>query len=91
MAEAIGKALNKKVRFIYVPVWTALMGAGLLEKLYALKNKHSPVTRLNIRSVVTDRVFDIGKAAALGFAQKVSLEDGIERTVKYYMEQHYIF
>ncbi|MDR2175653.1 MAG: NAD-dependent epimerase/dehydratase family protein [Synergistaceae bacterium] len=89
-AEIIGGALHKKVRFVYVPVWAALMGAGILEKLYALKKKPPPVTRRNIRSVVTDRVFDIGKASAVGFAQKVPLEVGLRRTVEYYIQQNYI-
>jgi nucleoside-diphosphate-sugar epimerase len=89
-AKAIGVALNKKVRLVYVPVWMALMGAGLLEKIYALKKKNSPVTRRNIRSVVTDRVFDTSKAAALGFAQKVPLDVGLGHAVAYYLEQGYL-
>jgi nucleoside-diphosphate-sugar epimerase len=90
VAEVISDALNKKVRFIYVPVRMALMGAAILEKFYALQKKSSPVTRRNILSVVTDRVFDIGKVSAVGFVQKVPLEVGLKRTVEYYLEQHYV-
>jgi nucleoside-diphosphate-sugar epimerase len=90
VAEIISKALNKKVRFIYVPVWMALTGAGVLEKLYSLTKKNAPVTVRNIRSVVTDRVFNISKSSAVGFTQKIPLEIGLERTVEYYLEQKYV-
>jgi nucleoside-diphosphate-sugar epimerase len=90
VVETIGSALNKKVHLIYVPVWAALAGAGVLEKLYRWKKKNAPVTGRNIRSVVTDRVFDIGKVSAIGFAQRVPLEIGLKRTVEYYVEEHYV-
>jgi UDP-glucose 4-epimerase len=90
VVENIGDALNKKVRLIYVPVWAALAGASLLKKLYGLKKKNAPVTGRNIRSVVTDRVFDVSKVSAIGFAQQVPLEIGLKQTVEYYLEQHYI-
>jgi nucleoside-diphosphate-sugar epimerase len=90
VAEIMGGALHKRVRFVYVPIWAALMGAGILEKLYALKKKHPPVTSRNICSAVTDRVFDISKAFAVGFVQKIPLKVGLTQTMEYYMRQNYL-
>jgi len=89
-ALIIGEALNKKITFIYVPVWVAAVGALILEKLFAIVKKHPPVTKRNIQSMVTDRVFDVSKALNIGFKQKVSFREGLTRTIAYFKEQRYI-
>ena len=90
-ALIISKALKKRVRFIFVPRFLAIWGAGALEMLCHVLKKHPPVTKRNIQSTVTDRVFNVEKAKKeLGFKQKVSLEKGLTETVKYFLEQKYI-
>ena len=86
----ISRALHKHITFLYVPVWAAEAGAWSLEKFCVLMGKHSPVTMRNIRSVVTDRVFDIDKARKLGFCQKVTLEEGLTNTIGYFKQQNYL-
>jgi nucleoside-diphosphate-sugar epimerase len=89
-ALIIGGALNKKIHFIYAPVWLALFGAWMLEKISNVRGKHVPVTRRNIRSMVTDRVFDVRKAQKVGFQQSISLEVGLKETVQYFCQQKFI-
>ncbi|MCI2048195.1 MAG: NAD-dependent epimerase/dehydratase family protein [Lachnospiraceae bacterium] len=88
--EIIGKALGKKIHFVPVSTGFMLFCAGAMEKICGLAGKHSPVTRRNIRSVVTDRVFSTEKIRALGFRQKVGLEEGLTNAVHYFVEQHYL-
>ncbi|MDR3551699.1 MAG: SDR family NAD(P)-dependent oxidoreductase [Clostridia bacterium] len=89
-AMIISESLNKKLTFIYVPVWAAEFGAWLLEKTYGISKKHPPVTKRNIQSMVTDRLFDINKAKEVGFVQQVSFREGLSKTINYFKEQGYV-
>ena len=90
-AMIISKAMNKKIHFIFVPRFLAVLGAGMLEQMCHIVKKHPPVTKRNIQSTVTDRVFNVEKAKKeLNFKQSVSLEQGLTKTVKYFLEQNYI-
>lgn len=84
--------IKRKVRVIAntlgTKVWTPHLPAGLLIAAFQII---SAVLRCfhmqfdmqpqNILNSQNDRFFDISKIAALGFRQRVSLEEGIERTV----------
>lgn len=90
-SEIIGKALGKKLHYIYVPVLAMIFGAFLLEKGMPIIGLTTPVTRSNIKSTVTDRIFDVSKAKKeLNFKQKVTLEDGLTKTVHYFKEMNYL-
>lgn len=87
----IGKALGKKLHYVYVPVGMAIFGARVLEKGMPLLGRRSPVTERNIRSTVTDRTFDVTKAKReLGFRQQVPLEQGLTEAVHYFVQEHYL-
>lgn len=91
VSEIIGKALNKKIIYLYVPVWLTLAGAWMLEKVFPLLGRRPPVTKRNIQSTVTDRVFNVSKAKEeLGFHQAVSLEVGLTKAVEYFLQQNYL-
>lgn len=81
--------IDKPIPYIYVPVWVAMLGSTFFELMYRFVNKAPIVTRANIRSTVTNRTFDISKAInELGYKPEVSLYDGINNTVKWYIDNN---
>lgn len=87
----IARALGVKVRLIRVPAWIAIAGARVLEWLFDVMRRKPIVTARNIRSTITDRVFDVSKSREdLGFVQHVSIEDGLTRAVAYFKQQGWV-
>lgn len=90
-AEIIGSALGKKIRFVYIPRNIAIMGAGILEFICRQLGKKPPVTKRNIQSVSTDRIVDISKLSkALEYEPSISLDIGLPKTIRYFVEQKYL-
>ena len=76
---------------LYVPEPAALWTADLMEKIWTTMDKAPPVTRKNIESTLTDRVFSIDKAhRELGFFPAIDPETGIVETVKWYKEKGWV-
>lgn len=76
---------------LYVPEWFALSAASLIEKTFALAGKAPPVTRKNIESTLTDRVFSIEKARReLGFEPRVDPVQGLVETVQWYRKEGWV-
>lgn len=89
--EIIQEALGIKKRALFVPEWAALTLAMLIEKSFTLIGKSPPVSRKNIESTLTDRVFSVKKAIReLGFNPKVKPSAGLHETVKWYMDNKWI-
>ncbi|MBN1472369.1 MAG: NAD-dependent epimerase/dehydratase family protein [Syntrophaceae bacterium] len=89
--EIIQEALGKKKRALYVPEWTALTLAAVIEKLFTFVGKTPPLSRKNMESTLADRVFSIEKAAGeLGFDPKVDPVQGLRETVLWYKEKGWI-
>lgn len=76
---------------LYVPEWTALSSASLIEWIFDRLGKAPPITRKNIESTLMDRMFSIGKAQKeLGFNPKVDPEAGLKETIKWYMDNGWV-
>ena len=76
---------------LYVPEMLALLTADLVEKVWTSMGKAPPVTRKNIESTLSDRVFSIDKARReLGFSPEVDPADGIVETVRWYKEKGWV-
>lgn len=89
--KIIQDALGSRKPNLYVPEWTALALATLIEKTFSLLGKTPPVSRKNIESTLADRVFSIEKAQKdLGFNPKIDPYDGIKETVDWYKKQGWI-
>ena len=89
--ELIQEALGLKKRAVYVPEWAALTLAMFIEKSFTLIGKSPPVSRKNIESTLTDRVFSVKKAIReLGFDPKIKPTVGLSETVKWYMDNEWI-
>ncbi len=90
-ANILGKSMNKRVRLIYVPRGLAVFGAGVLEKAFLLIKKKPPVTQRNILSATTNRTVKIDKLCSqIGYVPETSLEVGLPRAVKYFVEKGYL-
>jgi nucleoside-diphosphate-sugar epimerase len=91
VVHIIASALHVNVHMIFVPTCVAVFGAWLCERTFLLLGKNPVVTARNIVSAATDRVFDVTKAQReLGFQPRVSIEQGLARTVGYYQAQGYV-
>jgi nucleoside-diphosphate-sugar epimerase len=91
VARIIAEALGVKVRMFFVPKFLAKSGAGALEHIFTLLGKKPIVTTRNIESTTTDRIFKVTKAKRdLGFQQKVTIEQGLRNTVRYFQSVGYL-
>jgi len=91
IVKIIANALNIRVRMIFVPKFLAIFGTWILERIFLLLGKDPVVTARNIMSTTTDRVFDTTKAKReLDFQQKVSIEEGLAKTVHHFQSAGYL-
>ena len=89
--EMYNQAGRIKIRMVFVPKFLAIFGAWVLERIFSLLGKTPIVTAQNIRSSSTDRVFDVSKAKKeLGYKQKISIEEGLKKTVQYFKSVGYL-
>ena len=89
IAELIAYELGVKRVNCRMPVSIAMSGAFIIELLARIFNISPIITRKNIKSTITDRVFSIDKAKReLGYEPRVSLEDGIKQTVDWFVENN---
>ena len=91
VARIIARALNIKIRMIFIPKSLAIFGAWVLERIFLLFGKTPIATARNIHSSTTDRVFDVSKAKKeLGYKQNISIEKGLKKTVEYFKSVGYL-
>lgn len=87
----IMQAIGSRAIYPYIPSFLALMGARAIEMFARIFRKEPIVTYRNIKSTVTDRVFDISKAKnELGYKQNVDFRQGIKKTIEWYKLQNAI-
>jgi nucleoside-diphosphate-sugar epimerase len=73
---------------LHIPVWPVYAAGWLCELLCVPLGIDPPLHRRRVGFFTHHREFDIGKARRLlGFAPKVSVREGIERTVRWYAAQ----
>ena len=89
--KMLQKALGVNRIPLYVPEWMALSIASLSEKIFPLIGKVPPVSRKNIESTLSDRVFSIEKAKReLGFEPIVDPIQGIKETIGWYKQKGWV-
>ncbi len=87
----IGKALNKRIHYVYIPKFIALLGAEILEKICIFLCKNPPVTKRNIESVSQDRIINISKLCKeINFVPNIMLSEGLPKTIEYFQEKGYL-
>ncbi len=89
--KILQQALGVRRLPLYIPEWTALALASVIERSFSWTGKAPPVARKNIESTLADRVFSIEKAQReLGFAPAIDPESGLKETVRWYQENKWI-
>jgi dihydroflavonol-4-reductase len=70
-----------------IPVFLAYTIGFVCEKISKLFKVYVPFTRSTVDMMTKDRVYDVSKAEKeLGYLSKISLEEGVQQTVKWYKE-----
>jgi len=91
IAAIIKHALGVRRIPLYIPEWTALAAAFIVERGCTLLRKPPPVTVKNIESTLADRVFSIEKAQReLGFDPKIDPATGLRETVAWYQDHGWV-
>lgn len=89
--NTIAGAIGHRGPYIYLPFWLVFSGAYVLEIASRFTHRPPPVSRKNVLSVVTDRVFDISLARRdLGYEPQVDLCSGITETVAHFREMGWV-
>jgi len=84
---AITKALEIKRIYFYVPYTVAYLFAYLFEKWASFRNKPPLVSRKNITSIVSGRIFSISKTSNdLDYNPDEDLLHGVKETVNWYQQ-----
>ena len=82
------KEIGTYCLYLYMPRWIALFVAHLVEATYKFSSKDPFVTRRNIRSMTSDKIYNISKAKKdLDFKQKIHLKEGLKSSVRYFMDE----
>jgi nucleoside-diphosphate-sugar epimerase len=86
MFTAVAKEFGVRPKFTNVPAPLAKIFAGLVESVYKLfRIKKTPlITRFSVLQNCADYSFSIDKLRKIGFEPKVSMKEGIHKTVKWY-------
>ncbi|MCB9640955.1 MAG: NAD-dependent epimerase/dehydratase family protein [Myxococcales bacterium] len=90
-SEAFIKALGGKASKMSSPLWLAYSLGWMLEKFYRTFRIKSPpfVTRYTVSLAGKDFYFLPKRAEQeLGYEPKVSWEEGVERTARWYLDKH---
>lgn len=86
--KIIARTIGKSIKMFSVPEKLMIWAAAVEEYIFYMFHKKPIVTKKNIEATATNRIYDISKAKKeLDFSPQVSLEDGIERTVQWYMRE----
>lgn len=89
--KLIAETIGRKIIIIPIPAFLMLCAAMLEESIFNLFHRKPIVTKKNIEATITDRIYDISKAKnEIGYDPQVSLEDGIKRTVSWYIKEKLI-
>lgn len=87
--DAITETLQIRRIYFYVPLWVAYSIAFFLERISMISSKPPIVSRRNIISTITDRVFDIHKAKTeLSYNPAKDLKQGVEETTNWFWHQN---
>jgi nucleoside-diphosphate-sugar epimerase len=87
IAEIIYQALGKKQPGFKVPYWFARLLAFPLDVVIAITRKNLPVSGARIKKMAKAQTqYESRAIRDAGFEQKISLREGIERMVHWYVE-----
>ncbi len=84
-ANTIFRSLGKNPPKIKAPLWFAVLAAGLpFDILIKLTGKNFPISSMRLKKMCTQTKFEAERVQASGYQPVCSLEEGIDRMVKWY-------
>jgi dihydroflavonol-4-reductase len=91
LATAIAHSLGKELPRESIPLWLANLAADVFAVIPGIKGENAPLTRSRVQFLTKSRIYDINRAQSeLGYAPKVTLEEGMKRTAQWYHQHHYL-
>lgn len=91
MCGIIAELLGVRIPKIHVPVFLAKGIGYLSDAAFRVFDKKSPITPSKVGFFLKDRAYSIAKAkAVLGFTPRVSLREGLRKTVEWYKREGYL-
>jgi nucleoside-diphosphate-sugar epimerase len=91
LATAIAHALDRELPAGSIPLWLANLASDIFAVMPGMKGEHAPLTRSRVEFLTKSRLYDICRAKSeLGYAPKMGLEEGMNRTVVWYCKAQFI-
>ena len=91
LIDVTASVAGVRPRIVRLPVWPVWLAGALCEAVCAPFGIEPPLYRRRVDFFTKSRAFDIARARTeLGFAPRVSLRDGIGRTLEWYRGQGWL-
>lgn len=83
LVSQVEKSLNKKIPSTHFPYWLGMFGGYSFDVLSKLSGKKFPVSSVRVKKFCATTQFDATKAHSCGFKAPFTLNEGLDRTLKY--------
>jgi len=91
LIQRIAEVAQVKPPGLHLPVWPFWLAGAACEAVCAPFGIEPPLYRRRVDFFTKSRAFDISRARReLGYAPKVSLREGIERTLAWYRDKGWV-
>jgi nucleoside-diphosphate-sugar epimerase len=87
IAATIFEAMGRRPPRWRIPWWAAMLAALPFDAVIAVTGRNIPISRARVRKLFRDRtMFEADKVRRAGFQPRLSLREGIERMVQWYVK-----
>jgi len=83
LVELVGTVLEKHIPKTHYPYWLGISGGFGFDILSKITGKKLPISSVRVKKFCATTQFDATKACTCGFVAQFSLEEGLERTLKF--------
>lgn len=83
LLQVIERSLNKRIPSVHVPVWLGYLGGYAFDVIAILTQKKLAISSVRIKKFVATTQFDSSKVHSSPFQAPFTLEEGLDRTLKY--------
>jgi nucleoside-diphosphate-sugar epimerase len=91
LSQTIAKAENVYLPKMKIPISFAKISASFFELLRKIIDFNPPLTKDRVNFLTENHAYDISKAKKdLGFVPKISLEEGIKKSIEWYRTNNYL-
>lgn len=84
LVDLISKKAQVRISRFHIPCLIAILVMGVLEVLFKMAGRDFEITINRLKKFCMHSEYPADKIRSLGFHQKYTLEEGIERTVRWY-------